>query len=73
MDPQGQLSEDYRTCGFCVPASREEGLGFSVLEALASEVPAIAAAVGGLRETIKGGRNGLDAPSRKRDGPGRVH
>lgn len=62
VHPHGQLPEDYRACDLCVQASREEGLGFSVLEALASEVPVIAAAVGGLRETIKEGATGWTYP-----------
>ncbi len=62
VHPHGQLPEDYRACDLCVQASREEGLGFSVLEALASEVPVIAAAVGGLRETIKEGTTGWTYP-----------
>jgi len=41
-----------------VQASREEGLGFSPLEALACGVPVVAAVVGGLRETIVEGHTG---------------
>jgi glycosyltransferase involved in cell wall biosynthesis len=57
--PPGQVLADYyRASDVCVQASREEGLGFSPLEALACGVPVVAAAVGGLRETIIEGRTG---------------
>src|SRR5947209_1968032 len=52
VHPHYQLPLDYQACDLCVQASREEGLGFSPLEALACGVPVVAAAVGGLRETI---------------------
>lgn len=58
VHPQQQLSLDYQAADLCVQASRAEGLGFSPLEALACEVPVIAAAVGGLRETIVDGQTG---------------
>jgi glycosyltransferase involved in cell wall biosynthesis len=50
--PGPELADYYRASDVCVQASREEGLGFSPLEALACGVPVVAAAVGGLRETI---------------------
>lgn len=58
VHPHEELPQDYRACDLCVQASREEGLGFSPLEALACEVPVIAAAVGGLKETIVEGLTG---------------
>jgi glycosyltransferase involved in cell wall biosynthesis len=58
IPPGPALATYYRASDLCVQASREEGLGFSPLEALACGVPVIAAAVGGLRETIVEGRTG---------------
>ena len=60
--PHGGLAEDYQASDLCVQASREEGLGFSPLEALACEVPVVASAVGGLRETIVDGVTGWTYP-----------
>jgi glycosyltransferase involved in cell wall biosynthesis len=62
VHPHRELPLDYRACDLCVQASRAEGLGFSPLEALASEVPVIATAVGGLRETVLDGRTGWSYP-----------
>jgi glycosyltransferase involved in cell wall biosynthesis len=58
VDPRLELPDDYRCADVCVQASREEGLGFSVLEAMACGAPVIAADVGGLRETVLEGRTG---------------
>jgi glycosyltransferase involved in cell wall biosynthesis len=58
VHPHRQLPDLYRACDLCVQASREEGLGFSPLEALACGVPVVAASVGGLRETIIEGETG---------------
>lgn len=58
VHPYRQLPLDYQASDLCVQASREEGLGFSALESLACGVPVIAAAVGGLRETILDGQTG---------------
>jgi glycosyltransferase involved in cell wall biosynthesis len=63
VHPHGQLADDYRASDLCVQASREEGLGFSPLEALACGVPVVAASVGGLRETIVDGRTGWSYPA----------
>jgi glycosyltransferase involved in cell wall biosynthesis len=54
----GDLALDYRASDICVQASRAEGLGFSVLEALACGTPVVASAVGGLVETIRAGETG---------------
>lgn len=58
VHPHRGLADDYRASDLCVQASREEGLGFSPLEALACGTPVVAAAVGGLRETIRHGETG---------------
>lgn len=58
VHPTEELPDYYRACDLCVQASREEGLGFSPLEALACGTPVVAAAVGGLRETIVDGETG---------------
>ena len=61
--PHRGLADDYRASDLCVQASREEGLGFSPLEALACGTPVVAAEVGGLRETIIDGRTGWTYPA----------
>jgi glycosyltransferase involved in cell wall biosynthesis len=58
LDPRRDLVDNYRLSDICIQASREEGLGFSVLEAMACEVPVIAANVGGLKETVHDGLTG---------------
>jgi glycosyltransferase involved in cell wall biosynthesis len=60
--PERELPLDYQASDLCVQASRQEGLGFSPLEALACETPVVAAAVGGLRETIIDGETGWTYP-----------
>lgn len=62
VHPHGGLADDYRASDLCVQASREEGLGFSPLEALACGVPVVAAEVGGLRETVAHGETGWSYP-----------
>ncbi len=62
IHPHRELPQDYQACDLCVQASRAEGLGFSPLEALACEVPVVATAVGGLRETIIDGKTGWTYP-----------
>lgn len=63
VDPRQELALNYQACDVCVQASRAEGLGFSALEALACNVPVIAAAVGGLKETIVDGQTGWTYPA----------
>jgi glycosyltransferase involved in cell wall biosynthesis len=60
--PFEKLADDYRACDLTVQASREEGLGFSVLESMACGTPVIAAAVGGLLETVIDGKTGWSYP-----------
>jgi glycosyltransferase involved in cell wall biosynthesis len=58
VPPGPRLADLYRVCDLCVQASRQEGLGFSVLEAMACGTTVVAAAVGGLRETVVDGETG---------------
>jgi glycosyltransferase involved in cell wall biosynthesis len=60
--PFTELADYYRASDVCVQASREEGLGFSPLEALACGVPVVATAVGGLNDTIREGETGWQVP-----------
>lgn len=62
VPPFSQLADYYRASDICVQASREEGLGFSPLEALACGVPVVASAVGGLNDTIREGETGWQVP-----------
>jgi glycosyltransferase involved in cell wall biosynthesis len=52
VHPHKGLPLDYQACDLCIQSSRQEGLGFSPLEALACETSVIASGVGGLLETI---------------------
>ena len=62
VDPRRTLPLDYAAADVCIQASRAEGLGFSVLEALACGTPVVASAVGGLMETIRDGDTGWAVP-----------
>lgn len=63
VHPERDLPASYQAADVCVQASRDEGLGFSPLEALACEVPVVAASVGGLRETVIEGETGWTYPA----------
>jgi glycosyltransferase involved in cell wall biosynthesis len=65
VHPERELPLSYQASDICVQASHEEGLGFSVLEALACGVPVVASAVGGLTETVIPGRTGWTVPPRE--------
>ena len=60
--PYDGLADYDRASDICVQSSREEGLGFSALEALACGVPVIATAVGGLNDTIRDDDTGWQVP-----------
>jgi glycosyltransferase involved in cell wall biosynthesis len=62
VHPHRELPLAYQASDLCVQASLQEGLGFSPLEALACEVPVVAAAVGGLLETVIDGHTGWSYP-----------
>jgi glycosyltransferase involved in cell wall biosynthesis len=62
VHPHRELPTDYQASDICVQASREEGLGFSPIEAMACRVPVVASAVGGLKETVIDGRTGWSYP-----------
>ena len=62
VHPLRELPASYQASDLCVQASREEGLGFSPLEALACGVPVVSAAVGGLLDTIRPGETGWTYP-----------
>jgi glycosyltransferase involved in cell wall biosynthesis len=62
VHPHRELPLDYQACDICVQASRQEGLGFSPLEALACGTPVIATRIGGLKETIIDGETGWTYP-----------
>jgi glycosyltransferase involved in cell wall biosynthesis len=62
VHPHRDLPLDYNCSDLCIQASREEGLGFSPLEAMACGVPVVASAVGGLKETVLDGDTGWTCP-----------
>lgn len=62
VTPFEPLASYYHASDVCVQASREEGLGFSPLEALACGVPVVASRVGGLTDTIRDGETGWTVP-----------
>jgi glycosyltransferase involved in cell wall biosynthesis len=64
VHPTRELPLDYCASDVCVQASRAEGLGFSVLEAMACGVPVVATRVGGLAETVIDGETGWTCPPR---------
>jgi glycosyltransferase involved in cell wall biosynthesis len=62
VHPEHGLVHDYQASDLCIQASRQEGLGFSPLEAMSCHVPVIAAAVGGLKEIVVGACTGWTYP-----------
>ena len=57
--PSDDLPRLYRSVDCVVVPSRREGLGLVAIEALASGIPIVAARVGGLREVLAEGLNGV--------------
>ena len=64
VHPEHELPLSYQASDVCVQASIEEGLGFSVLEAMGCGTPVVASAVGGLLETVRDGETGWSVPPR---------
>jgi glycosyltransferase involved in cell wall biosynthesis len=60
--PQGRLPSLYRAASTYLQASYEEGLGLSVLEAMASGLPVVSTDTAGTRETVVHGRTGWLVP-----------
>lgn len=59
VHPLDELPVFYAAADVVVQTSKAEGLALSTLEALASEVPVVASATGGMLETIRPGETGL--------------
>lgn len=59
---QQEIEKILKTLDIFVLASKKEGLGTSILEAMAAGIPVIGTASGGIPELIKDGENGLLVP-----------
>jgi glycosyltransferase involved in cell wall biosynthesis len=57
--PRASLANLYASCDLCVLPSHTETCGLVALEAMASGLPVIAAAAGGLRESVRHDETGL--------------
>ncbi len=64
---QEDMSALYSACDVFVLSSRREGSPGVVLEAMASQRPVVATAVGGVPEIIEDGRSGILVPSGRAD------
>jgi D-inositol-3-phosphate glycosyltransferase len=61
--PPAEVADWMRTADVVAIPSRREPLGLAAVEALACGTPVIAANVGGLREVVRDGVNGLLIPT----------
>ncbi len=59
LGPRRDVSDILPLLDVAVLSSREEGLPMTLLEAMASELPVVATAVGGVPQLVKDGSNGL--------------
>jgi glycosyltransferase involved in cell wall biosynthesis len=62
--PSEELADIYRGASVFVQTSHEEGLGISVLEAMACGLPVVATDTHGSRETVVDGVSGVRVPQR---------
>jgi phosphatidylinositol alpha 1,6-mannosyltransferase len=62
LERRSRLPDLYANCDAFAFASVTETLGLVVLEAMASGLPVIATPVGGVKEYLRGGENGLTYP-----------
>jgi glycosyltransferase involved in cell wall biosynthesis len=61
---EGEVRRELERCHAFVLATHDEGLGVSILEAMAMEVPVIASRVGGVPVLVDDGQQGLLVPPR---------
>jgi phosphatidylinositol alpha 1,6-mannosyltransferase len=72
LERRSQLPDLYANCDAFLFASVTETLGLVVLEAMASGLPVIAPAVGGVRDHLVDGENGMTCPEGDAAGMARV-
>jgi hypothetical protein len=63
LKPAGKLEDDIRSARLFVYASNSEGLGSGALLAMSAGVPVVASDIGGLREIVRSGTNGILVPN----------
>jgi glycosyltransferase involved in cell wall biosynthesis len=56
---QSMVPRFLKSADICVFPSRREGFSLAILEAMAAGVPIIASDIGGIREALAGGKNGM--------------
>ena len=72
LGQRSDVARIMRTADLYVSSSHTEGLGTSVLEALACELPIVATDAGGVREMVLDGKTGLLVPKRDPEALGRA-